>query len=84
MIKSGHQIGNKTLVYRQKVEDNMKESLKHLKHLDDAFDQLDNSYSIPFDMKGYQSILANLQDLVFSDQNSVAHLVDREKNEVVR
>jgi deoxyxylulose-5-phosphate synthase len=60
-------MGNKTLVYRQKVENNMKESLNHLKRLNDAFDQLGNSYSIPFDKKGYQAILANLQDLAFSD-----------------
>lgn len=61
-------MGNKTLVYRRKVEDNIKESLKHLKRLNDAFDQLSNSYAIPFNMKGYQAILANLQDLAFSDQ----------------
>ena len=61
-------MGNKTLVYKRKVEDNMKESLKHLKRLNDAFDQLNNSYTIPLDMKGYQAILANLQDLAFSDQ----------------
>ena len=61
-------MGNKALVYRQKVEANMRESLKHLKRLNDAFDHLNSSYDIPFDIKGYQAILANLQDLAFSDQ----------------
>jgi len=61
-------MGNKTLVYKQKVENNMKESLKHLKRLNDAFGQLGNAYNIPFDMQGYQAILTNLQDLAFSDQ----------------
>ena len=61
-------MGNKTLIYRKKVEDNIKESQKHLKRLNDAFDYLQKTYTIPFDIYEYKIILGNLQDLAFCDQ----------------
>ncbi len=61
-------MGDKTLIYRKKVEDNIKESQKHLKRLNDAFDYLKKSYIIPFNIDEYRAILDNLQDLAFCDQ----------------
>jgi len=61
-------MGNKTLVYKQKVQDNLSESRKHLKRLRDAFDELAKSYAIPLDIKTYSQILDDIQALAFSDQ----------------
>jgi hypothetical protein len=61
-------MGNKTLVYKQKVENNLQESYKHLKRLDDAFCQLEKKYTIPFDSENYINILGDINDLAFTDQ----------------
>ena len=61
-------MGNKTLIYKQKVQENLKESNKHLKRLDDAFTELKKSYTFPLDVKSYQKIVDDLQNLAFSDQ----------------
>ena len=61
-------MGDKTLVYKRKVESNLNESYKHLKRLNQAFNQLSSKYSFPIDKSSYQDILNNIQDLAFSDQ----------------
>lgn len=61
-------MGNKTVVYRTKVELNLNESYKHLQRLNGAFEQLNSKYSFPIDKKSYQNIIENIQDLAFSDQ----------------
>ena len=61
-------MGNKTVVYRTKVELNLSESYKHLQRLNGAFEQLSLKYSFPIDKKSYQNIIGNIQDLAFSDQ----------------
>ena len=61
-------MGDKALIYKQKVQDNLKESKQHLKRLNDAFGQLQQKYQIPLDAQNYQDIMTNLQDLAFSDQ----------------
>jgi len=61
-------MGNKTLIYRAKVEQNLKESLKHLKRLDDAFGQLELYYNMPLEKKSYQDMLNSLEHLAYSDQ----------------
>ncbi len=62
-------MGNKTLVvYQQKVKDNLTESYKHLKRLDDAFVELNKFYPIPLKIQDYVNILDNVQCLAYSDQ----------------
>ena len=61
-------MGDKTLVYKRKVESNLNESYKHLKRLNEAFNQLNIKYSFPIDENTYKNILNNIQDLAFSDQ----------------
>jgi len=61
-------MGSKTLVYRQKVEDNLSESKKHLKRLNDAFSQLELQYEIPLSQEEYRKILKDLPSLAYSDQ----------------
>jgi hypothetical protein len=61
-------MGNKTVIYTQKLNDNLQESYKHLKRLNEAFGELNKIYSVPFDTKDYQKILKNVNHLAFSDQ----------------
>ena len=61
-------MGNKTLVYAKKVQDNLEESYKHLQRLDEAFKQLSKKYNFPISKKDYKTILNNANDVAFSDQ----------------
>ena len=61
-------MGNKTLIYKQKLEHTLRESYTHLQRLNEAFNELEKEYTIPFDKKEYSSILNNIQALAFSDQ----------------
>ena len=61
-------MGSKALVYKQKVHENLKESNKHLKRLNDAFNELQKSYNFPLNSQNYKKILNDLQSLAFSDQ----------------
>ncbi len=61
-------MGSKTLVYKQKVKDNLKESLKHLHRVEDAFNALEKKYIFPIDKKIYEKILSHIEDIAFCDQ----------------
>ena len=61
-------MGNKTLVYKQKVIDNLNECNKHLLRLNTAFDELNKKFNLPLNFKSYQHILNNTQYLAYSDQ----------------
>lgn len=61
-------MGNKALVYKVKVEDNLNQSYTHLKRLNDAFSELSIRYRFPIDKSSYKKIIDNIQDLAFSDQ----------------
>jgi len=61
-------MGNKTLVYKEKVKHNLSESYKHLRRLSDAFSQLKCNYSLPLDKNNYLLILESLESLAYSDQ----------------
>ena len=61
-------MGNKTLIYKTKVTDNINESLKHLQRLNNAFDELKKQYTLPINTKSYKSIINSTQDLAYSDQ----------------
>lgn len=61
-------MGNSPLIYKQKVQDNLKESEKHLKRLNDAFEELSKELSFPIEAKKYQNILNSKQNLAYSDQ----------------
>jgi len=61
-------MGNKTLIYRQKIEQNLAESKKHLKRVNDAFSQIKKKYKIPLDKEDYQKIQKDLSALAYSDQ----------------
>ncbi len=61
-------MGNKALIYKQKVSDNLNESFKHLQRLEDAFNMLEQNHKFPLDKKGFDNILNFLEDIAFSDQ----------------
>jgi hypothetical protein len=49
-------MGNRVVVYKQKVEDNLKESYKHLDRLDGAFTELSNSFKFPIDKNSFEEM----------------------------
>lgn len=61
-------MGNKTLVYKQKVEYSLDESLKHLSRLKAAFKELQKEFSFPINKNSYTEIVNNVQYLAYSDQ----------------
>lgn len=61
-------MGNKTLIYEQKVQDNLKESYNHLFRLNNAFKELEKSYNFLLDKTAFDKIMENNQDLAYSDQ----------------
>ena len=61
-------MGNKTLVYKQKVNDNLSESNKHLNRLQNAIKALEGSYIFPLSAENFQSILESVEHLAYSDQ----------------
>lgn len=61
-------MGNKALIYKIKVVENLKQSYTHLKRLNDAFTELNSRYKFPIDKKSYENMINNIQDLAFSDQ----------------
>ena len=62
-------MGNKTIVYRQKVLDNLSESYKHLSRLNGAFFELEKKYKFPLTHKNFENILNDIQNLAYSDQS---------------
>ena len=61
-------MGNKTLVYKQKVQDNLNEGYKHLLRLENAFTALQEQYPFPINMDNFKTILDSIQYLAYSDQ----------------
>lgn len=61
-------MGNKTLVYKQKVHDNLNESKKHLLRLENAFRALGSHYSFPIVMDDFKKVLESVEHLAYSDQ----------------
>jgi len=61
-------MGNKTLVYKQKVHDNLNESRKHLLRLENAFDALQKQYQFPICMDDFKKIVESIEYLAYSDQ----------------
>ncbi len=61
-------MGSKTLVYRQKVQDNLAEGYKHLLRLENAFDALQQHYNFPIGMDNFKKIVENVEYIAYSDQ----------------
>jgi len=61
-------MGNKALVYKQKVLDNLSESYKHLDRINDAFNELQKNYHFPITKNNFEGILSSIQNLAYSDQ----------------
>ncbi|WP_457743704.1 hypothetical protein [Sulfurimonas sp.] len=61
-------MGNKTLIYKQKVLDNLNESYRHLQRIDDSISELQQRYPFPLTANDFGSILQDKQMLAFSDQ----------------
>jgi hypothetical protein len=61
-------MGNKTLVYKQKVADNLSESYKHLLRLENAFVALQKHYSFPIDKDSFSNLIESVECLAYSDQ----------------
>ena len=61
-------MGDKTLIYKNKLKNNFLESKKHLKRVKDAFGELQKSFEIPMDKEQYITLSKDLQALAFCDQ----------------
>ena len=61
-------MGSKALVYKQKVEDNLKESKLHLLRLQNAVDRLNESYTFPLNKDKFMLILTSIEMLAYCDQ----------------
>ena len=61
-------MGSKTLVYRQKVEDNLREGNKHLLRLENAFTAIEKKYSFPMTSVTFKEVLESVEYLAYSDQ----------------
>jgi len=61
-------MGNKTLIYQQKVTDSLSESYKHLTRLENAFEALKKSYTFPIALDDFQKIVTSIEHLAYSDQ----------------
>ena len=61
-------MGNKTLIYKQKVEDNLNESYKHLLRLENAFEALQKNYIFPITIDDFKLVLVSTEYLAYSDQ----------------
>ncbi len=61
-------MGHKTLIYKQKIIDNLKECNKHLLRLENAFEILNNKYQFPLNNNNFKNIINNIEYLAYSDQ----------------
>ena len=61
-------MGNKTLVYKQKVHDNLSESYKHLLRLQNAIGALERNYVFPLSIVTFKNVLESVEHLAYSDQ----------------
>jgi len=61
-------VGNKTLIYKQKVYDNLKESKQHLSRLDSAFDEIGKELGFPLEIEDYKKIANSKILLAYCDQ----------------
>ena len=62
-------MGHKTLVYKQKVFDNLEESYKHLSRLETAFVELEKVYAFPLSPEDFSNMIKHSQYLAYSDQS---------------
>jgi len=61
-------MGDKTLIYKQKVLANLDGSYKHLSRLNSAFLELEKKYAFPVQKNDFEEIINNIQTLAYSDQ----------------
>lgn len=61
-------MGHKTLVYKQKVDDNLAESSTHLSRLETAFTELEKAYVFPLTSDAFVNMTNHSQHLAYSDQ----------------
>lgn len=61
-------MGYKTVVYKQKVADNLEESSRHLTRLETAFVELEKVYTFPLNQKSFSTMIQSSQYLAYSDQ----------------
>jgi len=61
-------VGNKTLIYKQKVYDNLKESRQHLLRLESAFKEIGKELDFPIGIKEYEKIVDSKILLAYCDQ----------------
>ena len=61
-------MGNKTVIHKQKLEDGLNESYKHLERLNGAFEELLLLFSFPIKESSFKDITNSKQYLAYSDQ----------------
>ncbi len=61
-------MGNKTLIYRQKVYNHLKESYRHLLRLESAFDEIEKELTFPLQAEDYNELTNSKILLAFCDQ----------------
>ncbi len=61
-------MGNKTVVYEKKLQNNLNECYKHFERMQCAFDALSSVYPFPLDYNSYQNILLSSHYVAYTDQ----------------
>ena len=61
-------MGDTTLIYRQKFEKSLSESLKHLLRINNAFAELQKSYIFPINQDDFHDLIQDTTHLAFADQ----------------
>ena len=61
-------MGDKTLIYKQKLNDNLSECYRHLERLEDAFTELMKDFDFPIDEEDFKKVVADKYKLALSDQ----------------
>lgn len=61
-------MGNKALIYLEKMVSNLDESKLHLLRLNSGFNELEKKYAFPLKIFDIKNIINDVQDLAFCDQ----------------
>jgi uncharacterized protein with HEPN domain len=61
-------MGNRVVIYQKKLEDNLKESYKHLERLESALNELSKFVKFPLNENDLRKINNSIQLLAYSDQ----------------
>jgi hypothetical protein len=61
-------MGNKALIYKQKLVDSLNESFRHMDRLDNAITALNRIFPFPLSLNDFSKILENIEHIAYADQ----------------